>query len=125
MDPAFSYSVIAFLKICSASALLEAPAAFLSIFFRLPSTNPTGSAQGVLLWIQRSEDLVVSAEISMTNGSEQETYTDMALTNSAPVSLGILEDEFTFQADTAKENINVKLNITGTGAVTLISGVLN
>ena len=92
---------------------------------RYKIVSPTGSAQGVLLWIQRSEDLVVSAEISMTNGSEQETYTAMTLTNSAPVSLGILEDEFTFQADTAKENINVKLNITGIGAVTLISGVLN
>ncbi len=92
---------------------------------RYKIVSPTGSAQGVLLWIQRSEDLVVSAEISMTNGTEQEAYTAMALTNSAPVSLGILEDEFTFQSDTAKENINVKLNITGTGAVTLISGVLN
>ena len=61
----------------------------------------------------------------MTNGVEQEKYVPMTLTNSAPVSLGILEDELTFQADTAKDNINVKLNIEGTGAVTLISGVLS
>lgn len=92
---------------------------------RYKIVSPTGSAQGVLLWIQKSEGLTVSAEISMTNGVEQEKYVPMTLTNSAPVSLGILEDELTFQADTAKDNINVKLNIEGTGAVTLISGVLS
>lgn len=86
---------------------------------------PSGSAQGVLLWIQRDSTLTVSAEISMTTGSEQEQFTSMALSNTAPVTTGIVEDEFTFQADAAKENIYVKLNITGTGAVTLISGVLS
>ncbi|MFJ8064920.1 hypothetical protein ACIQYS_09825 [Psychrobacillus sp. NPDC096426] len=92
---------------------------------RYKITPPSGSAKGVLLWIQREETQTVSAEISMTNGTGQESYSAMTLSNTAPVSLGIVEDQFQFQADSAKENINVKLDISGTGAVTLISGVLS
>lgn len=92
---------------------------------RYKIVSPTGSAQGVLLWIQREATQTVSAEISMTNGTEQEAYSEMTLSNTAPVSLGTLEDQFEFQAAAAKGNINVKLNITGTGAVTLVSGVLS
>ncbi|MFJ7971334.1 hypothetical protein [Psychrobacillus sp. NPDC096389] len=91
---------------------------------RYKIVSPTGSAQGVLLWIQREESATVSAEISMTNGTEQEAYSAMTLSNTAPVSLDIVEDQFQFQSDTAKENIFVKLNFSG-GAVTLVSGVLS
>ncbi|MEK4712227.1 sialidase family protein [Sporosarcina sp. FSL K6-5500] len=93
---------------------------------RYKITPPSGSAQGVLLWVQRNKDQVVSAEISMTTGSEQEQYVPMTLSNTAPSRDGAqIEDQFTFLAAADKENINVKFNISGTGPVTLISGVLS
>ncbi|WP_060210493.1 Ig-like domain-containing protein [Sporosarcina koreensis] len=86
---------------------------------------PSGSAKGVLLWIQRDQTLELTADISMTNGTAQEVYTPMTLSNTAPVAGSTVEDEFTYQAAEPADNINVKLTLTGDGSITLISGVLS
>lgn len=88
-------------------------------------TPPTGSAQGIVLWVERGEGQTVAADISATTGSEQEQYSAMTLTNTAPTPSGAIEDEFTFQSDAPKENIILKLKTSGTGSITLITGVLN
>ena len=85
---------------------------------------PSGSAQGVLLWIQRDKDQEMTAEISMTTGSEQEQFIPMELKNSAPIDSATIEDDFRYQADAAKENIVLKLTWSGDKPITLISGVL-
>lgn len=86
---------------------------------------PKGSAKGVLLWVQREETQTVSAEISMVDSGSAESYVPMTLTVTAPIGLDNLEDEFIYEADAPRTNIHLKLNITGSGAVTLISGVLS
>lgn len=87
---------------------------------------PTGSAQGIVLWIQRDETLDIAAEISMTMNGEQENFVPMTLSNTAPITDGIVEDEFTFNAGSAKENIVVEIQLTGgIGGIQLISGVLS
>lgn len=88
---------------------------------------PKGTASGVILYIQRTQSLKLSAEVSMTLKGEQEQYTAMDLTNTAPVSAGVLEDEFTFNAEEAKEKIVVKMKMEKMNdydAITLVSGVL-
>ena len=99
---------------------------------RYKIVSPTGSAQGVLLWIQRSEELEVSAEISMTNGSEQERFVPLIRNDEdtnpnpqpAPVSPGFVEDYFKYRADTLAEHIVLKLTLKGNKPITLISGAL-
>ncbi|MBU5214343.1 hypothetical protein [Heyndrickxia oleronia] len=91
---------------------------------------PSGSAKGVLLWVQRQTGLTVTAEISMGLKGEQEVYEPMFPENSAPVTMGIIEDEFIFESDAPKDNIVVKLTLTRdsadvSDAITLISGVLS
>lgn len=91
---------------------------------------PKGSAKGVLLWIQRDEDLAdLKAELSMTLQGEQENYVTLASTNTAPVDSATVEDEFYFEADEAKNNIILKLSTSRTDInidhkIHLISGVL-
>ena len=71
---------------------------------------------------------MVSAEISMTTGSEQEQFVPMALTNTAPITpieAGIVEDEFIHQANADKENIIFKLHLSNDKPITLITGVLS
>ena len=70
----------------------------------------------------------MTAEISMTTGSEQEQFVPMSLTNTAPITpieAGIVEDEFIYQADADKENIILKLNLSNDQPITLITGVLS
>lgn len=91
---------------------------------------PSGSAKGVLLWVQRQTGLTVTADISMGLKGEQEVYEPMLRENSAPVTMGIIEDEFIFESDAPKDNIVVKLTLTRdsadvSDAITLISGVLS
>ncbi|WP_102271317.1 hypothetical protein [Cytobacillus massiliigabonensis] len=92
---------------------------------------PKGTAQGIIVWVQREVgDLTVSANVSMRMNGEQESFQAMTLSNTAPVADGIVEDEFTFDAGSAKEQIVIELNLhradpTSTAAVKLISGVLN
>lgn len=85
---------------------------------------PRGSAKGILLWVQREESQTVEASISMSDVGSQESYTPMNLSVTAPVGNGVVEDEFIYEADTARASIHLKLNITGSGSVALISGVL-
>lgn len=92
---------------------------------------PNGSAKGVLLWIEREVgDLIVDAEISATMAGEAESFVPMTKTSTAFVTDGIEEDEFTYDAGTAKENIVLKLTMTRASTATnigikLISGVLS
>ncbi|WP_342540044.1 hypothetical protein MHI39_20120 [Heyndrickxia sp. FSL K6-6286] len=91
---------------------------------------PSGTAKGVLLWVQRDVGLTVTADISMGLKNEQETYEAMTLTNTAPVSSGVVEDEFVFEASAEKDNIMLKLTLSRESAdvndaITLISGVLS
>ncbi|MGE7623617.1 hypothetical protein ACQKMD_11280 [Viridibacillus sp. NPDC096237] len=91
---------------------------------------PTGTAKGVLLWIQKEKGLNIEAEISMTEAGVQEKFVEMPLTNSAPIDSFITEDQFVYEAAEMKENIIVKLNLSRESAevsdsITLISGVLS
>lgn len=98
---------------------------------RYKLTPPNGTAKGVLLWVEREVgDLVVDAEISMTMSGEAEDFQPMNKSSTAFVTDGIEEDEFTFEADSAKENIVLKLTMTRSSTasdkgITLISGVLS
>lgn len=93
-------------------------------------TPPVGSAKEILAWIQREVgDLVIDAEISMTNAGEAENFVPMTVTNTAPVNIEIMEDEFHFLDIEPKENIMLKLNLTRTNpnakeSIKLVSGVL-
>lgn len=92
--------------------------------------QPKGSAKGVLLWIQRDEDLAdLKVKLSMNLQGEQESYTTLTATNTAPVDSEIVEDEFYFEADEAKNNIILKLSTSRADInidhkIHLISGVL-
>lgn len=98
---------------------------------RYKMTPPNGTAKGVLLWIEREVgDLVVDAEISMGMAGEAENFVTMTKKGTALVTDGIEEDEFLFEADSAKENIVLKLTMTRSSTasekgITLISGVLS
>ncbi|MGN7387708.1 hypothetical protein [Sporosarcina sp. SAFN-015] len=98
---------------------------------RYKLTPPNGSAKGVLLWVERDADgIELSAEISMTAPGEAESFTPMTKTVTAYVTDGIEEDEFTYDAAEAKENIVIQLTQTRTDTakdvgITLISGVLS
>lgn len=91
---------------------------------------PRGTAKGVLLYLQRDEDLTeLKVELSMTLAGEQEQYVELTTDNTAPVSEGIVEDEFYFEADEPKSHIILKLstsrsNISVDQKIHLISGVL-
>ncbi|MET3657813.1 hypothetical protein [Sporosarcina psychrophila] len=98
---------------------------------RYKMTPPNGTAKGVLLWIEREVgDLVVDVEISMGMAGEAENFVPMTKKGTAFVTDGIEEDEFLFEADSAKENIVLKLTMTRSSTasekgITLISGVLS
>ncbi|MEO4053361.1 hypothetical protein [Solibacillus sp. CAU 1738] len=90
---------------------------------------PKGTAKGVLLWIQRDEGLQISTELSMTLKGEQELFVPLVATNTAPVSQGIVEDEFYHETLEPKENIILKISMsrsstTESNKINLISGVL-
>ncbi|QNK89452.1 hypothetical protein H7992_07240 [Sporosarcina sp. resist] len=84
---------------------------------------PNGSAQGVLLWIQRDADQEVTAEISMTIGTEQEQFVPLPLDSTVPMGEDV-EDYFKYRADTPAEHIALKISWTGDKPITFISGAL-
>lgn len=91
---------------------------------------PKGSAQAVLLWLQRDQDLAVTASLHMGMKGEAEAFTLLEPTNTAPLrdNAAILEDEFYHEADSAKDHIILQLDmkrssIDSTAAIHLISGV--
>ncbi|MFJ8099418.1 hypothetical protein [Lysinibacillus sp. NPDC096212] len=75
---------------------------------------PKGSARGVLLWVQRDEELDLTVELSMTLKGEQEQYTLLKLDpkNILPVVEGIVEDEYYHETVEPKDNIILKLTTT-------------
>ena len=90
---------------------------------------PSGRAKGVLLWLQREKELNVSVEISMGLEGEQEQYVPMTLDKSAPVSEGVIEDQFIYQVNESKDNIILKIDLSRDSldvddSIVLVAGVL-
>lgn len=91
---------------------------------------PKGSAKGVLLFIQRDEELDVKVELSMTLSGEQEQYETLTPVNTAPVQQGVVEDTFEHEGLEAKENIILKITPSQTDLsfnhkIHLISGAVD
>lgn len=91
---------------------------------------PKGAAQAVLLWLQRDQELAVTASLHMGMKGEAEAFTLLEPTNTAPLrdNAAILEDEFYHEADSAKDHIILQLDmkrssVESTAAIHLISGV--
>ncbi|WP_409370275.1 hypothetical protein [Lysinibacillus sp. 38-6] len=91
---------------------------------------PKGSAMGVLLFIQRDEELDIKVELSMTLNGEQEQYETLTPANTAPVQQGIVEDTFEYEGLEAKQNIILKITPSRTDLsfnhkIHLISGAVD
>lgn len=91
---------------------------------------PKGSAKGVLLFIQRDEELDVKVELSMTLSGEQEQYETLTPVNTAPVQQGVVEDTFEHEVLEAKQNIILKITPSRTDLsfnhkIHLISGAVD
>lgn len=91
---------------------------------------PKGSAKGVLLFIQRDEELEIKVELSMTLSDEQEQYETLTPVNTAPVQQGLVEDTFEYEGLEAKQNIILKITPSRTDLalnhkIHLISGAVD
>ncbi|MFJ7663760.1 DNRLRE domain-containing protein [Lysinibacillus sp. NPDC097162] len=91
---------------------------------------PKGSAKGVLLFIQRDEELDIKVELSMTLNGEQEQYETLTPANTAPVQQGVVEDTFEYEGLEAKQNIILKITPSRTDLsfnhkIHLISGAVD
>lgn len=91
---------------------------------------PSGSAKGVLLWIQRHKNLQIDIKINMTLKGEPENFVSMSLENTAPVDNDIVEDEFFYEVDDSVDNIILQIDMTRSSidvddSIKLISGVLD
>jgi len=91
---------------------------------------PKGSAKGVLLFIQRDEELDMKVELSMTLNGEQEQYETLTPANTAPVQQGVVEDTFEYEGLEAKQNIILKITPSRTDLsfnhkIHLISGAVD
>ncbi|MEY2354831.1 hypothetical protein [Lysinibacillus capsici] len=75
---------------------------------------PKGSARGVLIWVQRDEELDLKVELSMTLVGEQEQYVLLEADPDkiVPVTDGIVEDEYYHETLEPKDNIILKLTTT-------------
>ncbi|UKJ43439.1 hypothetical protein [Lysinibacillus sp. ACHW1.5] len=75
---------------------------------------PAGSAKGVLLFIERDEEMNLKVELSMTLAGEQEQYETLTADNTAPMPNmnGIVEDTYYYEATEPKDNIILKLSTT-------------
>lgn len=98
---------------------------------RYKVTPPTGSAKGVLLFIERDEDMDLKVELSMTLAGEQEQYETLTADNTAPMpnTNGIVEDTYYHEVTEPKDNIILKLSTTRPDAtvnhkIHLISGAI-
>lgn len=93
-------------------------------------TPPAGSAKGVLLFIERDEDMDLTVELSMTLVGEQEQYETLTANNTATMPTnGIVEDTFYFETTEPKDNIILKISTTRQDAtvnhkIHLISGAV-
>lgn len=98
---------------------------------RYKITPPAGSAKGVLLFIERDEDMDLTVELSMTLAGEQEQYETLTANNTAPMpnTNGIVEDTYYHEATEPKDNIILKISTTRPDAtvnhkIHLISGAV-
>jgi len=97
---------------------------------RYKISPPAGSAKGVLLFVERDEDMDLKVELSMTLAGEQEQYETLTANNTAPMPTnGIVEDTFYYEATEPKDNIILKLSTTRPDAtvnhkIHLISGAV-
>lgn len=98
---------------------------------RYQITPPKGSAKGVLLFIERDEDMDLEVSLSMTLISEQERYVVLTPENTAPMpnQNNVVEDTFYHEANEPKNNIILKLstsreNVNINHKIHLISGVV-
>lgn len=80
---------------------------------RYKLTPPLNEATGVLLYVQRSEGLIIDVKISMTLAGEPESFVPMTIENTAPVpnEVGIVEDELYYIAAESKQNIIVQIEM--------------
>ncbi|RYI24996.1 hypothetical protein EVU96_25255 [Bacillus infantis] len=98
---------------------------------RYKLTPPNSTAKGIVLWVQREVgDLVLNAEISAGANGSAENFVPMTKSSTAYVTDGLEEDEFTYEAATAQENIILKLTMVRSATssdkgIKLISGVLS
>lgn len=91
---------------------------------------PKGTAKGVLLFIQRDEELDIKVELSMHLNGEQEQYETLLPANTAPVQQGVVEDTFEYEGLEAKQNIILKITPSRTDLsfdhkIHLISGAVD
>lgn len=98
---------------------------------RYKISPPKGSARGVLIWVQRDEELDLKVELSMTLAGEQEQYISLEADpdNIVEVSERIVEDEYYHETVEPKDNIILKLttsraNVNIDNKIYLILGVL-
>jgi hypothetical protein len=72
---------------------------------------PKGSAKGVLLFVERDEELDLKVELSMTLTGEQEQYETLTPESTAPMPYtdSVVEDTFYYEATEPKSNIILKL----------------
>ena len=93
---------------------------------------PSGSAKGILLWVQHHKDLIIdSCSISMTDNAEAEKFVKMTHTTTVnmPNSTDIVESEFVLETETPKEKIMLKIEFSRASVdvsptIKLISGVM-
>src|SRR5699024_3870327 len=90
---------------------------------------PSGSAKGILIWVQHSENLTIDGcYLSLTDSAEAENFVEMTHTNTAPIESGV-ESEFVLETETPKEKIILKLEFSRESTdvnptIKLISGVM-
>lgn len=91
---------------------------------------PKGSAKGVLLFIERDEELDLKVEISMTLSGEPEQYETITAVNTASTNNDTVEDTYEHVVDEVKDNIILKLTASRTDLsynhkIHLISGAVD
>lgn len=93
---------------------------------------PSGSAKGILLWIQHDAELTIDGcYLSLTDNAEAENFVEMENTNTAnmPNSTDVVESEFVLETETPKEKIMLKIEFSRASVdvsptIKLISGVM-
>ncbi|WP_312123857.1 Ig-like domain-containing protein, partial [Lysinibacillus boronitolerans] len=91
---------------------------------------PKGSAKGVLLFVERDEELDLKVELSMTLTGKQEEYVTLSPVNTAPTNNDTVEDTFEYTVPEEKQNIILKItqsrtDLTFNHKIHLISGAVD
>ncbi|QTD40621.1 hypothetical protein [Sporosarcina sp. Te-1] len=93
---------------------------------------PAGNAKVVYLWLERDASERVQVDISMTNGTEPESFVPMiwndedSKADPQPVTIapGIVEDFLKFQSEVPAEKIVIQLSWTGDKPLFKVTGAL-